>query len=164
MPKVAVALAAALSKADPAHARDYADRLSDTLASLARIEKRVATMRAKYKGAPVTATEPVFGEMAAALGLAMRNQRFQTAMMNETEPSARDLAAFESDLKQHKVKALIVNKQVSEKLTERLIAIANKAKVPVVAVTETMPQGASFTDWMLGQLDVLDKALSGPPA
>ena len=85
-------------------------------------------------------------------------------MMNDTEPSARDLAAFENDLKQHKVRALIYNKQVSEKLTERLIAIAKKAKVPVVAVTETMPEGVSFTDWMLGELDALDKALTGPPA
>jgi zinc/manganese transport system substrate-binding protein len=164
MPKVAQALAAALSKADPDHAPAYAAQLKDTLASLARIEKRVAALRAKFKGAPVTATEPVFGYMAAALGLTMRNEPFQTAMMNDTEPSARDLAAFENDLKQHKVRVLIVNKQVSDKLTERLIAIAKKANVPVVAVTETMPAGASFSDWMLGELNALDKALSGPPA
>jgi zinc/manganese transport system substrate-binding protein len=92
----------------------------------------------------------------------MHNQRFQTAMMNDTEPSARDLAAFENDLKQHKVKALIFNKQVSEKLTERLIAIAQNAKVPVVAVTETQPADTTFADWMLAQLHALDKALAGP--
>ncbi len=164
MPKVAQALAAALSKADPDHAPDYADRLKDTLASLARVDKRVAELRGKFKGAAVTATEPVFGYMAAAAGLTMRNEAFQTAMMNDTEPSARDLAAFENDLKQHRVRALIYNKQVSEKLTERLIAIAKKAKVSVVPVTETMPEGVSFTDWMLGELDALDKALTGPPA
>ena len=164
MPKAAQALAAALAKADPDHAADYADRLKDTLASLARVEKQVATMRAKFKGAPVTATEPVFSPMAAALGLTMRNERFQTAVMNETEPSARDIAAFEDDLKQCKVRALIVNKQVSDKLSDRLIAIAKKAKVPVMAVTETMPEGVSFTDWMLGQLDALDRALSEPRA
>ncbi|MEJ2626731.1 MAG: zinc ABC transporter substrate-binding protein, partial [Pseudolabrys sp.] len=158
MPKVAVALAAALTKADPAHASDYADRLKDTLASLARIKKRAVALRAKFKGLPVTATEPVFGYMAAAVGLTMRNERFQTAVMNDTEPSARDLAAFENDLKQHKVRALIYNKQVSDKLTDRLIAIAKKAKVPVVPVTETMPGGVAFSAWMLGELDALDKA------
>ena len=164
MPKVALALTAALSKADPGHAPDYAQRLKDTLASLARIAKRVAVVRGKFKGTPVTATEPVFGYMASALGLTMRNQAFQTAVMNDTEPSARDLAAFENDLKQHKVRALIYNKQVSDKLTDRLIAIAKKAKVPVVPVTETMPEGVSFADWMLGEIDALDKALTGPPA
>lgn len=162
MPKLARALAAALQKADPGHAPDFAAGLKTTLASLARVEARVEQMRARYRGLPVTATEPVFGPMADALGLTMRNKAFQTAMMNNTEPSARDLAAFEDDLTQHKVKALIYNKQVSEKLAQRLIAIATKAKVPVVAVTETQPADTSFADWMLSQLGALDKALSGP--
>jgi zinc/manganese transport system substrate-binding protein len=100
--------------------------------------------------------------MTEALGLTMRNQRFQLAMMNDTEPSARDVAAFEKDLREHKVKVLIYNSQVSEKLTERLRDVASKAKVPVVGVTETMPPNVSFQDWVLGELDALDKALSEP--
>ena len=162
MPLVAAAVADALAKADNAHAPDYAARLKGVLASLDRITQRVAQLRAKYSGTIVTATEPVFGHMAEALALTMRNQRFQIAMMNDTEPSARDVAALESDLKERRVKALIYNRQVSEKLTERMREIANKAKVPVIGVTETMPAGTSFQDWVLGELDVLDKALSGP--
>jgi zinc/manganese transport system substrate-binding protein len=162
MPAVANALAAALTKADSAHALDYAARLKTTLSGLARITQRVAQLKAKHGGAAVTATEPVFGPMAEALGLTMRNQRFQLAMMNDTEPSARDIAAFENDLKERKVKLLIYNSQVSEKLTERLRDIAIRAKVPVVGVTETMPANVSFQDWVLGELDAVDKALSGP--
>ena len=124
--------------------------------------QRIAQIKAKHAGKPVTATEPVFGPMAAALDLTMRNQNFQLAMMNDTEPSARDFAAFEDDLKNGKVKVLIYNKQVSEKLTERMLAIAAKAKVPVVGVTETQPANVSFQDWMLGELDALDKTLTGP--
>jgi zinc/manganese transport system substrate-binding protein len=92
----------------------------------------------------------------------MRNERFQLAMMNDTEPSARDVAAFEKDLRERKVKVLIYNSQVSEKLTERLRDIAGKSRVPVIGVTETMPPNVSFQDWVLGELDALDKALSGP--
>ncbi len=162
MPAVAKAMAAAFSKADAAHAADYAARLATTLASLERIAQRVAQMKTKHAGSAVTATEPVFGPMAEALGLTMRNQSFQLAMMNNTEPSARDVAAFENDLKGHKVKVLLYNAQVSEKLTLRLLDIARQAKVPVVGVTETQPANVSFQDWMLGELDALDKALSGP--
>jgi zinc/manganese transport system substrate-binding protein len=162
MPVVANALADALTKADGAHASDYAAHLKTTLSGLARVTQRVAQLKAKHRGASVTATEPVFGPMAEALGLTMRNQRFQLAMMNDTEPSARDVAAFENDLKERKVKVLIYNSQVSEKLTERLRDIAIKAKVPVVGVTETMPANVSFQDWVLGELDAIDKALSGP--
>ena len=162
MPAMASALASALTKLDSTHAADYAARLKMTLASLASITQRVAQLKAKHAGIAVTATEPVFGLMVDALGLTMRNQRFQLAMMNDTEPSARDVAALESDLKEHKVKALIYNSQVSEKLTERMRAIAGAAKVPVIAVTETMPANVSFQDWVLGELDAVDKALSGP--
>jgi len=162
MPAVARAIAAALTQADSAHAADYAARLARTLADLDRVAQRVAQIKAKHAGKPVTATEPVFGPMAAALDLAMRNQSFQLAMMNDTEPSARDVAAIEDDLKNGKVKVLIYNKQVSEKLTERMLAIAAKAKVPVVGVTETQPANVSFQDWMLGELDALDKTLTGP--
>ncbi|MGA8948342.1 MAG: zinc ABC transporter substrate-binding protein, partial [Pseudolabrys sp.] len=147
---------------DTVHASDYAARLKATLETLERITARVAHLKAKHAGAVVTATEPVFGPMAEALGLTMRNQRFQLAMMNDTEPSARDLAAFERDLKERKVRVLIYNSQVSEKLTERLREIAIRSKVPVVGVTETMPANTSFQDWVLGELDALDKALSGP--
>jgi len=162
MPTVARALNAAFAKADNAHAKDYDARLASTLAALDRITQRVAQMKAKHEGQAVTATEPVFGPMAGALGLTMRNQRFQLAIMNDTEPSARDVAAFENDLKEHKIKVLLYNSQVSKKLTERLLAIARQAKVPVVGVTETQPANKSFHDWMLAQLDALDKALAGP--
>jgi len=162
MPAVATALAEALAKADNTHASDYAARLKTALVSLERIAQRVAQLKVKHAGTVVTATEPVFGPMAQALGLTMRNERFQLAMMNDTEPSARDVAAFEKDLKERKVKVLIYNSQVSEKLTERLRDIAGKSKVPVIGVTETMPPNVSFQNWVLGELDALDKALSGP--
>jgi zinc/manganese transport system substrate-binding protein len=51
---------------------------------------------------------------------------------------------------------------VTEKLADRLLTIARAAKVPVVAVTETQPAGVAFHDWMLSELDALDKALTGP--
>lgn len=162
MPAVAKAIAATLTQADSAHAAQYGARLKTVLAQLDRITQRTAQIRAKHQGKPVTATEPVFGLMAEALGLTMRNERFQLSMMNDTEPSARDVAAFEDDLKNQNVKALIYNKQVSEKLTERLLAIAKQAKVPVVGVTETKPANVSFVDWVLSEMDALDKALTGP--
>ncbi|MFN3656882.1 MAG: metal ABC transporter solute-binding protein, Zn/Mn family [Pseudolabrys sp.] len=161
MPAVARAFADALGKADPAHAAEYNANLTTTLAKLAAIDKRVAELKAKHGGKPVAATEPVAGPMTNALELVMRNERFQLAVMNETEPTARDIAAFERDLKNRNVKALIYNKQVNAKLAQHMVALAEKSKIPVVAVTETMPADTSYVDWMLATLDALDKALNG---
>jgi zinc/manganese transport system substrate-binding protein len=161
MPRVAGKIAAALTAADPAHAADYAANLKTLTAALKRIDDRVAALGARYKGVPVTATEPVFGLMAKAIGLTMRNERFQLAMMNDTEPTAHDLAEFERDLKEKRVKALIFNSQVSEALVTRLRDLATAAKIPVVPVTESLPAGMHFQDWVLSELDKLDKALGG---
>jgi zinc/manganese transport system substrate-binding protein len=162
MPAVASALAIALAAADPAHKDDYAARLKTFLASLAPLNEKIAAIRGKYAGAAVTASEPVFGYMAAALKLKMSNERFQLAIMNDTEPSARDLAAFERDLKTHKVRVLFYNKQASNNLVQHLIDIARASNVPIVGITETAPSGLSFQDWMLMQLDETQRALAGP--
>ena len=113
-------------------------------------------------GTPVTATEPVFGYMAEALGLKMRNEAFQIAVMNDTEPSASQIAAFEQDLKSRRVKVLFYNNQVTDDLTTRLLSLAKASHVPVVGVTETEPPDENYLNWMTGQLDALDKALSSP--
>jgi len=162
MPAVARALADAFSKADPAHAADYAARLETFVASLKPIAGKMAEIRATYADVAITATEPVFSYMASALGLKIRNERFQMAIMNDTEPSARDIAAFERDLKEHKVRALVYNKQTGTKLTQRMLDIARRSKVPIVGVTETEPAGISYQDWILNQLTDLQRALAQP--
>ena len=162
MPAVAKAIAAALAAADAAHKNDYAARLAAFLGSLKPLNDKIAVIRSKYAGAAVTASEPVFGYMAGALGLKMRNERFQLSIMNDTEPSARDVAAFEQDLKDHRVRVLFYNKQASSKVVQHLVALAHAANIPVVGVTETAPADLSYQDWMLGQLNDTDKALAGP--
>ena len=162
MPAVARALASAFSRTDPAHAADFAARLQAFIGSLDRVSRKIEEIRARYAGVAVTATEPVFGYMASTLGLKMRNESFQTAVMNDTEPSAREIAAFEDDLKEHKVKLLLYNKQASTKLTQGMLDLAHRSNVPVVGVTETEPMGISYQDWMLSQLEGLQKALAQP--
>ncbi len=159
MPAAALAISAALGAADPSHKADYDANLAGFLASLKPIDAKVAALRAQYKGVPVTATEPVFGYMSDAIGLEMRNLRFQLATMNDTEASATDIAAFENDLRKRQVKVLIYNSQAEEPMTKRMLKIAKDASVPTVSVTETQPAGKTFQQWMLAQLDALGAAL-----
>ncbi|HDR8998834.1 TPA: zinc ABC transporter substrate-binding protein [Burkholderia vietnamiensis] len=160
MPAAARALAAELGRADPAHKADYDANLQKFVASLQPIDAKVAALRAQYHGVPVTATEPVFGYMSDAIGLDMRNQRFQLATMNDTEASAQDVAAFENDLRKRQVRVLIYNSQAEAPMTKRLLKLARDGGVPTVSVTETQPAGKTFQQWMAGQLDALAAALA----
>jgi zinc/manganese transport system substrate-binding protein len=99
--------------------------------------------------------------MAEAIKLKVRNPRFQLAIMNNTEPSASEIAAFQRDLKTRAVKVLLYNSQTSEELTEKMRSLAKASGVPVVGVTETEPKDKTYQDWMLSELAALETGLSG---
>jgi zinc/manganese transport system substrate-binding protein len=162
MPALANALTEALVAVDPEDKADYERRRDALLASIAPIKERVDALRARFAGTPVTATEPVFGYMAAALGLKMQNEAFQTAIMNETEPSAAALASMVADIKDGRVKVIFYNSQVEDPLTQHLSEVAKSTGVPIVGVTETQPEGTTFAAWMLEELDATAKALGEP--
>ena len=108
------AIASDLASIDPANKADYAKGEAAFEDSLKPLDETFAKMRKSFAGAPVTASEPVFGYAAGIIGLQVHNETFALAVMNNTEPSASQVAGFESDLKGHKVKAMLYNAQASE--------------------------------------------------
>jgi zinc/manganese transport system substrate-binding protein len=155
------AIAAALATDDPTHKPDYDRRLAKFAASIAPVQAHIATLRQRLAGTPVTATEPVFGYMFAALGMQVRNMAFQIAVMNGTEPAASDVAAFETDLRTHAVQLLVYNAQASDPIAQRMERLAKASHVPVVGAAETEPLGKTYQAWMQAELDAV--ATSLPP-
>jgi zinc/manganese transport system substrate-binding protein len=162
MKAAAQALAEALAAVDAPHAADYRSGAAQFLVSLKPLDARLADMRQRYQGVAVAASEPVFGCAAEAAGLDVREGKFALSVMNDSEPAPSDVATFESDLKGHKVRALIYNSQASEPSVEKLVALARASGVPVVGVTETEPARTSYQQWIEGELDALDHALGAP--
>ena len=156
---LAKSLSQTLIAEDPGHTSGYEKRLARFEASLKPIQAKIAELRARLAGTPVTATEPIFGYMFDALGMRVRNQAFQRAVMNDTEPSVSDVAAFEKDLRTHQVKLLLYNSQATDPMAERMKEIASASHVPVVGATETEPPGESYQSWMMSALAAVDRAL-----
>lgn len=152
-------LADDLSAADPAHRSDYQHRLARFQQSMQPIQAKIAALHERLAGTPVTATEPVFGYMFDALGMRVRNRSFQLSVMNDTEPSASDVAGFERDLKTHQVRLLVYNSQASDPIAERMMRLAKASHIPVVGAAETEPPGKTYQQWMTSELDAVDRAL-----
>jgi zinc/manganese transport system substrate-binding protein len=152
-------LAGTLAAEDPAHTSGYEQRLEQFGQSVKPIQAKLHELRQRYAGVPVTATEPIFGYVFDALGVEVKNQVFQLAVMNNTEPSASDVAAFESDLRTHRVKLLVFNSQATNPIADRMRNIASEAGVPIVGATETKPGEMNYQAWMLSELDAVDRAL-----
>ncbi len=160
LPALVTAVASQLSKSDPDNADALAQRRDAYLATLAPIGEKIAELRTRYAGKTVIATESVFGYMASAIGLTMQNEAFQKAIMNHAEPSARDVAAVEDAIRSRSVAALFYNAQVEDAFTRNLAELAKSAGVPIVPVTETLPEGKTYSTWMLETLEATEKALA----
>lgn len=162
-PAVAAALAAELSRRDPTDAAAYEANLAAFNASFAETLQPIAAIKAAHASTSVSATEPVFGYMAEAMGLKMLNQSFQTATMNDTEPSPSDVAAFEDSLKTGTAKILFYNSQVTDDTTTRLLNLAKASNIPVIGVTETEPPGQTIQTWFAGQIAAVNTSLTAHP-
>ncbi len=164
MPILARAVADALTRQNPSGRNAVLQRCAAVLASLAILQRRIDTLHARFAGAEVAATEPVLGPLVEALGLRDRHARFEVSVMNGTEPRAGDLASLEDDLRAHRIRALITNAQASDPEAMRLAGIARAEHVPIVPVSETLPAGKTYQQWMDQELTALENALSQPPA
>ncbi|MEO7262863.1 MAG: zinc ABC transporter substrate-binding protein [Jatrophihabitantaceae bacterium] len=163
--KVVDAISAGLKHADPAHAEYYdSRRRSFDTVELAAYHRLIADIRARYAGTPVGASESIFAPLAQALGLDLRTPAgFLQAISEGTGPSAADKAASEAQLSRHVVTVYVYNSQNATPDVAAQLAVARRAGVPVVAVTETLnPPGASFQQWQVSQLQVLKAALEQP--
>jgi zinc/manganese transport system substrate-binding protein len=151
MPALVAKLAVVLNKPDAVTA--FSESMKPLL-------DKIAGLRSKARGVKVTATEPVFGYMASALGFDMLNDDYQVAVMNDTEPSFKETAAFEQSLTSRTAKILFYNSQVTDPSTKRMQALAKENGVPVIGVTETEPDEAkSYVKWMLSQLGSVESVL-----
>jgi zinc/manganese transport system substrate-binding protein len=128
--------------------------------SMKAVLEKIAELKAAHGETLVTATEPVFGYMADALGLKVLNYDFQLNIMNDTEPSPAQTVAFEKSLTSKTAKLLFYNEQVSDPTTERLKQLAVQKGIPIIGVTETQPSDIkNYVAWMSHELDEVDAGL-----
>jgi zinc/manganese transport system substrate-binding protein len=160
MPALVAKLVDYLSSVDPAHAATYQKRQADFIALMKTELDRIAALKATTAGLEVTATEPVFGYMAGALGFKMLNYDFQVQIMNDADPTADETAAFEKSLTSKTAKILFYNSQVTDPTTDRIQKIAKDSGIPIVGVTETQPPDQpTYVGWMMSELDAVQAAL-----
>jgi zinc/manganese transport system substrate-binding protein len=160
LPDVLLAMRDAMSAADPAHAADYDSGMHRAQKALGPYVRLFTRMQHGYHGIPVAYTERVPGYLLDGIGLdVLTPPSFAQSIENGIEPSAGDVLAMRQLIVQHKIKVLIYNEQATSPITAQLQTLARDNAIPVVPVTETMPAGATFESWQLGQLRRLRAAL-----
>lgn len=159
---VAQAITEAYEQADAAKKNDF-DKMNDRwTAEENNVESKIAEVKQKTGGLAYAATESVASYLAEDMGLADATPSgYARATANESEPTPTDIKQFTDALKAGEIKLLVVNTQEESELTDKITDAAKSVEVPMVELTEQMPeQYDSLTAWMEGLVDAFSQAIA----
>lgn len=161
MAAIAADLAETLAKLDPADAQRYRSNAATFTSALGGLEDRVADLRSKVAGTGVAITEPVPLYLLEEAGLENRTPtEFSEAIEEGSGVPPSVLRATLDLFGSGAVGAFVYNEQTGGPETDRLLAAAQDAGVPVVPVTETLPAGKDYLTWMRDNIAALEDALT----
>jgi zinc/manganese transport system substrate-binding protein len=159
--RVADRITAALTAADARDAATFSSHAATFKGQLQALAAQETADRARTRGAGVAVTEPVPRYLLDALGAVDKTPpSFSKAVEDGDDVSPAVLRQTEQLLTGGAVKALVYNAQTTDVQTELLKKTAQDNHVAVVPVTETLPPGKSYVQWMTDNLDAISKALS----
>jgi zinc/manganese transport system substrate-binding protein len=161
MPKVAAAVAGDLASMQPAHAAYFQANLQAFDRALQPWLNAIAGFKTRYSRIHVATTEPVADYLLQAMGTDNLSPfRFQTAIMNGTDPAPQDISLIEGLFSSHKVRVFCYNQQVVDSLTSSIRRAAKSHGIPIVGVYETMPPGYDYQKWMIAETQAIEAAVA----
>ncbi|MER6801431.1 MULTISPECIES: metal ABC transporter solute-binding protein, Zn/Mn family [Streptomyces] len=160
MSRLADRIAQALGTVSPADADVFRKNAEDFKDELAKLEQWTDRIEADHAGTPVAVTEPVPLYLTEACGLVNKTPAaFSEAVEEGDEVAPRVLQQTLALFTGARVQALVHNEQTSGAQTEKVKDAAEDNRIPVVPVTETLPQGKDYLGWMADNITALDRAL-----
>ncbi len=121
-----------------------------------------ATIKARYSGTPVGASESIFAMLAPALGLDLITPpSFLKAISEGTDVSIADKETIDTQIRTHQIKIYVYN---SQNVTPDVQVQLNEVKaehIPYATITETLqPASATYQAWQTKQLLGIEAALA----
>jgi len=134
---------------------------SNTQQFTAKLEELGKKVDGIGRGKKVVATEPIAHYLLDATGVEdVTPEAFSKAVEEQSDVPAAALASINQLVEGKQANVLVDNTQTENQVTKQLVEKAKAAGVPVVAVTETLPEGVTgYLDWMSKQVDALSQAL-----
>jgi len=160
--QVVAAVSADLARADPAD-RAFFDAQARRFeqVGLAGYHAAITSIRDRFAGTPVGASESIVVYLCRALGLDLVTPpTFLRAVSEGTDVSAADTASIDAQIRNRTLHAYLENTQNLTPDVQAQVRAARAAGIPLVPVTETMqPVGTTFQAWQTAQLHALANAL-----
>ena len=125
------------------------------------LESAADELKATAQGKGVAITEPVPLYLLEAVGLTNKTSGdFSEAVEEGEDVPPRALQQMLDLFEDKAVAVLAYNDQTSDATTEQVRRAAERAGIPVVDFTETLPEGESYVAWQQANIDHLAAALN----
>ncbi|MFJ6533039.1 metal ABC transporter solute-binding protein, Zn/Mn family [Microbacterium sp. NPDC091662] len=157
---VVEAIADELTELDPDGAKEFAANAADLTADLEGFETDLETLKSDAPGVNVFITEPLPGYLAAAAGFTdVTPEGFAESVEEGTDVAPAVLLQALDVIGSGQVTALLTNAQTGGSETQRVETAAKDAGIPVVAFTELLEDGSSYSEWMSDAIQSLAAAV-----
>lgn len=158
---VVEAIADELTALDPDGAKEFAANAADLTADLEGFETELATLKTDAPDVSVFITEPLPGYLAAAAGFTdITPEGFAESVEEGTDVAPAVLLQALDVIGSGQVTALLTNAQTGGSETQRVETAAKDAGIPVVAFTELLEDGSSYSEWMSDAIQSLAAAVT----
>ena len=159
--KVIDQIQTAYTSIDSADADTFTTNAKNLKGSIDALVSKESDLKAKYSGQPVSITEPVPLYLLDAIGLVNKTpEKFSEAIEEGSDVAPAVQQATLKLYSSHAVKLLAYNEQTTGPETEAVLKAAKANGIPVVPVTETLPDGKDYVSWMTDNLDAIGAALA----
>ena len=153
-------LAGALAALDSEYSTVYSDNLVVFQTEIEILEDRVAAFSGKYANSTVVTSEPVADYLLIEMGLEnLTPASFSQAIEEELDVSPKDLLEIQKLLKSKSVDVFVVNPQTGSVQIDGLVSLAKQNGIAVVELSELLPEGSRYYDWMDLNIANLEAAL-----
>ena len=161
MSTVAQHIAEELSAIDPAHASAYSERSAAFQDDMTALEASLDALKAARGGDGVFVTEPVGLRLFERAGLVNETPAaFSEAVEEGQDVPAATLLDALGILSSGHVDLVAVNAQTGGAETDRVLEEAKTLSLPVVELSEMLPEGETYVSWMTGVITEVKTALA----
>lgn len=153
-------LAGKLAALDPENASVYGDNLVLFLYEIEILEDRSAELSLKIDGSTVLSSEPVADYLLDELGLEnLTPSSFSQAIEEELDLPPKVLLEIQNLLNSKTVDLFVVNLQTGSTQIDQLVSLAAKNNIAVIELSELLPTGIRYFEWMSDNLVLIEASL-----
>ena len=157
---VAEAIATELGGLSPENSETFTANAEALSAEIDGLEASLEEIAADKPGAKVFVTEPVPVYLVEAAGLENATPaKFSEAVEEGQDVAPATLLESLALVRDGDVRVVITNTQTGGAETQEVVDEAESAGIPVIAFSETLPEGETYISWMQANIEALSTAL-----